>query len=289
MDRFGDRVLEFSDGALLLASNYAKEVESTILGFQASLKPDYVEMLVFDIENDVKFFALKKAAKRGAEKVEAVDVEDALKTFGKPEEFIKSHIGKAENCLDSQRNTLGTLKAIKEKLDQVQTPMVLDAGCRWGRVSKKLGSSAKELQIVGVDLDKLSLQYGKTVNKTTGFIRSDIQTLPFKNQVFDVILCSGVIHEVKSMKGRREAVKEFSRILAARGSIYLIDAFAKLRIISALTLVLQHVSRNIEWIPKRETIEKMLKESGFEITIVRTSSSPFSRVISLNTLVATKT
>jgi 2-polyprenyl-3-methyl-5-hydroxy-6-metoxy-1,4-benzoquinol methylase len=287
MDRFGDRVLEFSDEALLLASNYAKEVESRILGFQASLRPDYVEMLVFDIENDVKFFALKKAAKRGAEKVEAVDVEGALKTFGKPEEFIKSHIGKAENCLDSQRNTLGTLEAIKEKLDQVPTPMVLDAGCRWGRVSKKLDSS-KNLQIVGVDLDKLSLQYGKTVNTTTGFILSDIQALPFKSQVFDVILCSGVIHEVKNVKGRREVIREFSRILGAKRSVYLIDAFAKFRIISVLTFVLQNVSRNIEWIPKKEAIEKMLKENGFELTTIRTSSSPFSRVIVLNTLVATK-
>jgi ubiquinone/menaquinone biosynthesis C-methylase UbiE len=217
-------------------------------------------MLVFDVENDVRFFALKKAAERKTQRVEAVDVEDALKKFGKPEEFIRSHMEKAENCVNSQRITLGTLEAMKEKLEQAQTPIVLDAGCRWGRVSKKLDFYAKGLQIVGVDLDKLSLQYGKTVNRTAVFLRSDIQALPFKNQVFNIILCSGVIHEVKNVKGRRKAIKELSRVLDIKGSLYLIDAFAKFRMISALTFVFQHLIHTVEWVPKKEAIEKMLKE-----------------------------
>jgi ubiquinone/menaquinone biosynthesis C-methylase UbiE len=289
MDKFGDNVLEFSNESLKLTSNYAKDIESKIRNFAVNLRPEYIKMLVFDVENDVRFFALKEATKRRSQRVEEVDVREALKRFGKPEEFIRSHIRKAENCVDSQRITLGTLEAIREKLEQAETPMVLDAGCRWGRVSKKLDFCARGLQIVGVDLDKLSLQYGKTVNRTAIFLCSDIQALPFKDEVFNIILCSGVIHEVKNMNGRRKAAKELSRVLSIKGSLYIVDAFAKLRIISAITFVFQHVVHAVEWIPKKEAIEKLLRENGLEVTTIKGGSSCLRGAIAPYTLVATRT
>jgi len=285
----GEKVLEFTDEALRLASNYARDVETEIRNSSVNLKPEYIKMLVFDIENDVRFFALKEATKRRSQRVEAVDVREVLKKFGKPEEFVKSHLGKAENCVDSQRITLSNLETMKEKLEKIQTPIVLDAGCRWGRVSKRLEDfCGKDLQIVGADLDKLSLQYGKTVNRTPVFLCSDIQALPFKNQVFDIVLCSGVIHEVKNMKGRRKAVKELSRVLSTKGSLYIVDAFAKFQTISALTFVFQHVIHDVEWIPKKETIEKMLRENGLEIMSIEGSGSYLSGTIASYTVVATR-
>lgn len=284
-------MLEFSDEALRLASDYAKGVETEVRNFAVDLKPEYVRMLILDIENDVKFLALKMAMKRGSQRVEVVDVGEVFKKFGKPEEFVKSHIGKAQNCMDSQRRTLSSLETIREKLEKIETPMVLDAGCRWGRVSKKLKDFTDgNLRIVGVDLDKLSLQYGKTINRTAVFLRSDIQALPFRNQVFDAVLCSGVIHEVKSPRGRRKAVQEFSRVLSPKGLLSLVDAFTKLRIISAVTFVFQHATRNVEWIPKKEAIEKTLRESGLEIiSSIEGSISYMGGTIVPYTIVAIRT
>lgn len=281
--------MEFTDEALQLASGYAKDIENEIRNFSVNLKPEYVKMLIFDIENDVRFFALKEATKRRSQRVEVPDVGEALKKFGKPKEFVKSHIGKAENCIDSQKIILGNLEAMKEKLEKIQTPVVLDAGCRWGRASRRLKDFyARDLQVVGVDLDKLSLQYGKTINRTSVFLRSDIQVLPFRDRVFDIVLCSGVIHEVKNRQGRRKAVKELSRVLGTKGSLYLVDAFAKLRIISALTFVLQYVIHDVEWIPKKESIEKMLRENRLEITSIAGSGSYLSGTVTSYTLVATR-
>ena len=259
-------MLEFSDEALRLASDYAKEVETEVRNFAVDLKPEYVKLLILDIENDVKFFALKVAAKRGSKRVEVVDVGEVFKKFGKPEDFVKSHIGKAQNCLASQKVTFSNLETVREKLERIETPLILDAGCRWGRFSKKLKDFTDgNLRIVGVDLDKLSLQYGKGISRTTVFLRSDIQALPFRNEVFDVVLCTGVIHEVRSSRGRRKTVQEFSRVLSSKGLLSLVDASTKLRIISAVTFVFQHVTGNVEWIPKKEAIEKTLRESGLEI------------------------
>jgi ubiquinone/menaquinone biosynthesis C-methylase UbiE len=282
-------MLGFSDEASRLASDYAKEVEAEVRSFAVDLKPTYINMLAFDIENDVKFFALKMATKRRSQKVESVDVREVFKKFGKPKEFVKSHIGKAQNCADSQRNTLSNLEIMREKLQKKVKPLVLDAGCRWGRASNRLKDYYdRDLERVGVDLDKLSLLYGKITDRTAVFIRSDIQTLPFRGQVFDLVLCSGAIHEVKSTRGRNEAIGEMSRVLKPKGLLYLLDAFAKLRIISAFTFLFQHVGHDIEWIPKRDTIEKMLERNGLQVTSIQGSGGYLGGTIVPCTIAATK-
>lgn len=282
-------MLEFSDEASRLASDYAKGVEAEVRSFAVDLKSEYIKMLVFDIENDVKFFALKMAKKRGSQRVEAVDVEEVFKKLGKPEEFVKSHIGKAQNCVDSQRITLSNLGTMREKLERIEIPIILDAGCRWGRASRRLKDFyARDLETVGVDLDKLSLQHGKSIDRTLVFLRSDIRALPFRTQVFDLILCSGVIHEVKNAKGRHKAIREMSEALKPKGSLYLVDAFAKLRVISAFTFVFQHISHDIEWIPKKDSIEKMLRENGLEAASIQGSGSYLGGTIASYTIAASK-
>jgi ubiquinone/menaquinone biosynthesis C-methylase UbiE len=281
--------LQFSDEASRLASDYAREVKTEVRSFAVNLEPKYIKMLAFDIENDVRFFALKTATKRRSQRVEEVDVREVLKKFGKPKEFVRAHIGKAQNCVDSQRNTLSNLETMREKLHKIVRPFVLDAGCRWGRASKRLKDfCGQDLEIVGVDLDQLALQYGKIIDKNAVFIRSDIRALPLRNQVFDLILCTGVIHEVKSAKGRQEAIREISVALKPEGSLYLVDAFAKLRIVSVLTFVFQHIIHDVEWFQKKELIEKMLRENGLRIISIEGSGSYLGGTIAPYTITASK-
>jgi ubiquinone/menaquinone biosynthesis C-methylase UbiE len=96
---------------------------------------------------------------------------------------------------------------MREKLERIETPIILEAACRWGRASRRLKDFyAGDMETVGVDLDKLSLQYGKSIDRTAVFLLSDIRALLFRTQVFDIILSSGVIHEVKNAKGRHKAI-----------------------------------------------------------------------------------
>jgi len=283
-------MLEFNDEVLRLILDYVKDVETEIRKISVNIEPEYVKMLVFDIENYIKFFGVKEAKKRGSTKVEDFDAIKVLKKFGKPQKFVKSQFRNAEACLNSQKIALGNLKAMGEKLKEIEAPKVFDAGCGWGRVSKKLQdhTHVKDLEIVGTDLNKLSLQYGRTVNKDAAFFRSDIQALPFKNQVFDIILSSGVIHEVKSMKGRSKTIKEFSRILKPNGALYMIDAFTESRVISAFTFIMQHIIHEVEWIPKKESIEKMLKEAKLKTIRVEKGSFQLLGMVSSYTIVAIK-
>jgi SAM-dependent methyltransferase len=283
-------MLRFNDEGLRLISDYVEDVETEIRKISVNVEPEYMKMLAFDIENYVKFFGVKEATKHRSTKVEAADVMKALKRFGKPKEFVKSQFRNEEAFLNSQKIALSNLKAIGEKLKEIEAPRVLDAGCGWGRVSKKLQdyTRVKDLEIIGIDLNKLSLQYGKTVNKDAAFFRSDIQAPPFENQVFDIILSSGVIHEVKSMKGRSKAIKEFSRILKPNGVLYIIDAFTESCILSAFTFIMQHIIHNVEWIPKKEAIEKMLKEAKLKTFRVEKGSFHLLGMVTSYTIAAIK-
>jgi len=238
----------------------------------------------------LSFFSLKHARKRKSGTVEAVDVKHTLKRFGKPEKFVRSYLRDQETCANAQRITLSHLDTMKDKIEKIEAPIVLDAGCGWGRFLKKLYNYVpKNFEAIGVDLDNLSLQYGKTINKVAVFLQSDIQALPFKDEVFDMILCSGVIHEVKNVKGRNKALQEFARVLKANGQLYMIDTFTTYKFVNIFTHLLQYIPKlGIEWIFHRHQLENMLKENGFRITSVEKVSSRFLGMITIYTITAIK-
>jgi len=268
-------MFDFSDGALRLILDYVKTVRNLVIKLGFDIKPEYLEMLMFDVENYVRFFSLKHARKRKARTVEAVDARQALKKFGKPENFAKSHLGDPEDCANAQRITLSHLSAMKDKIEKARAPIVLDAGCGWGRFLKRLHSYVpKNFETIGVDLDCLSLQYGKTINEADAFLRSEIQALPFKDEVFDILMCSGVIHEVKNVKGRNKALQEFARVIKPNGQLYIVDAFTKYKFVNIFTHLLQYTPKlDIEWIFHKHQLENMLQESGFRITSVEKTGS----------------
>jgi len=280
----------FSDEALRLILDYVKDVRKLVIKLGFDVKPVYLEMLMFDVENYVKFFSLKHARKRKSRTVEAVDVRHALKKFGKPEKFVKSHLRDQETCANAQMITLSHLGAMKDKIEKIGAPIVLDAGCGWGRFLKKLYSYVpKNFEAIGVDLDHLSLQYGKTINEAAAFLRSEIQALPFKDEVFDMILCSGVIHEVKNVKERKRALQEFARVLKADGQLYIIDAFTMCKFVNIFTRLLQYIPKlEIEWIFHRQQLENMLKENEFRITSVEKGGSRALGTITMYAITAIK-
>lgn len=212
-------IFKFVDEASKLILEYVKDVRNLTIPAGFGIKSEYLEMLIYDIENYIKFFSIKHARERGVEIVETVDVTYALKKFGKPVKLVKSYLRDPETFANFVRNRLTTITDIKNEIDKARSPLVLDAGCGWGRYIKRLHNFiAKDFETIGVDLDILSLRYGKTINEATLFLQADIRSLPFKDEVFDVILCSGVIHEVKSIKGREETLHELARVTKTNGA-----------------------------------------------------------------------
>jgi hypothetical protein len=117
---------------------FDKHTEQTIKGYLENfsnevstmeIRPEYLQTLTFDLEHYLRFFSIKHARRRGSSVVEEVDVNNAIKSLGKPEKFIKSQFKDAATLSRVQDTTLRFLYWMEKKLDDSKNPFVLDAGC----------------------------------------------------------------------------------------------------------------------------------------------------------------
>lgn len=229
-----------------------------------AVKPEYLQNLIFELENQIRFYSLRNAIKRGAKTVEEADVAKTLKKFGSPNKLVKQIFKDAESFDKKQSASFKVLELLENFLGSAN-PIVLDAGCGWGRFILRLQKHCrKNFEMVGVDVDDVSLKYGKELSKSLWVVRSKVEYLPFRDSVVDVILCSGVIHEIKTFSGRKAVVEEFRRVLKPGGVLCIVDAFSTNRIVDVLTRVLQYVTSKIEWFFVKSALERILKENMFK-------------------------
>jgi len=253
-------LFEFNRKANCLIKEYLEDFKHEVSKFK--VKPEYLEMLMFDVEHFLKFFGIKSAKKRGSSLVEEIDIYKAIKKLGKPDKLVKSQLKSDEVVNQVQNATFDALEWMKRELDEFISPTILDAGCGWGRVLLRLYNySRRNFQMVGVDVDDLSLKYGKYINKPLNVVKSDVRYLPFRRDVFSLILCSGVIHEVKTYSDRERVIEEFYRVLKPKGALCIIDAFSANALISIFTRILQHLTSKIEWIFPKSQLDKILKKN----------------------------
>ncbi|MDY0130445.1 MAG: class I SAM-dependent methyltransferase [Methanosarcina vacuolata] len=101
---------------------------------------------------------------------------------------------------------------------------VLDAGSGNGRY---LGELVRHYNAVGIDISLTALNGSRAQLARSGrfaeHLGASISDLPFKAQVFDGILCYGVLQHL-FIKERESAVKEFSYILRKDG-FFFFEAF----------------------------------------------------------------
>lgn len=87
------------------------------------------------------------------------------------------------------------------KPEHLKGKVVLDAGCGVGRHIKSDFSKYGCKEIIGVDLGNQVFE-AKRLNDTPNihFVQADLQNLPFKKEVFDVITSRGVLHHTPNPK-----------------------------------------------------------------------------------------
>jgi ubiquinone/menaquinone biosynthesis C-methylase UbiE len=229
-------------------------------------KPEYLQMLIFDLEHYLRFYSIKDARKRGSSVVDVADVDDTVRHLGKPERFMRSEFKDAATLDTVQSARLALYDSMKKSIEESQNPRVLDAGCGWGRWIVKLHSYCrKDFEMVGVDLDDFSLEYALGLDRLLNVARSDVERLPFRNDVFDLIFCSAVIHEVKTYAGRENTIREFHRVLRPAGMLYIIDAFSTNAALSMTLRLLRHAVSRVEWMFELAKLERMLEANDFAV------------------------
>ena len=128
-----------------------------------------------------------------------------------------------ENFGISQSNIMFDKKTFRGKLqaEELQwiishistgAQKILDAGCGPGRYTKIITEEGK--MVVSYDFSRSIL---KLLPKNLGCIKSiliqgNIQTLPFKDNQFDVVLILDVLHHLETKEMRMNAIKEGFRV-----------------------------------------------------------------------------
>lgn len=93
----------------------------------------------------------------------------------------------------------------------------LEAGCGGGYFVKKVAGLVKKS--IGVDFEKGMIRKSKKLcidTKNTQFFKADIRKLPFKNNMFDIIMCFGVVEHFDDSV---EALIELKRVLKKGGAL----------------------------------------------------------------------
>ncbi len=151
---------------------------------------------------------------------------------------------------------------------------VLDAGCGSGR-HLCAAFRTPGMEVVGVDLNRADLDKAKgfltlMAAETEGrwlISRADVTKLPFRDDSFDVVVCSEVLEHVVE---NRTAVGELLRVLKPGGDLVVtVPRFLPERICWALSSAYHQEPGGHIRIYKKGELLNLLKEAGARCRLIR--------------------
>jgi SAM-dependent methyltransferase len=95
---------------------------------------------------------------------------------------------------------------------------ILDAGCGTGAAISSLRKCMPAKQWVGIDLSSDALEFckGRAIQV---LCQSSATELPFKHDLFDLVLCNDVIQHIRGRRSDEAAFREFYRVLKPGGCL----------------------------------------------------------------------
>jgi ubiquinone/menaquinone biosynthesis C-methylase UbiE len=277
-------VLKFTEEANNLILESVQKIESDIKNVYSKQRFDEKIFKIFlsDVEHTMKFFAAQLAKARGAKIVEERDVKALFKKFWF--ELLR----KRKTFLVYEYGVRRDLHFIRAAAKSSKTFRVLDVGCGWGRASRWFCEFlGVETEVVAVDLDILSLKYGKSLNNNFSFLRAHMSYLPFKSETFDITLSSNSFHEVES-ENRDRTLKEWAFCLRHSGLLYIIDSFARSHMSKWIQMLLHVIFPKMEVHPYPMEVEKCLQFSHFKVIRKSRFDFPIFTLNSFHSYIACK-
>ena len=130
---------------------------------------------------------------------EEIDVQDAVSDDYEDTRYSKSY------SISYQKNWFKQIEKFVAK-----EGLVLDNGCGIGNFANLLSNK----NIIGLDISSGMLN--KATKRMDFLINGDSQNLPFKDEIFDTVICRGLLHHVPN---KEKAVGECFRVLKDGGNL----------------------------------------------------------------------
>jgi len=117
------------------------------------------------------------------------------------------------------RQRMGIVLSWLESMRLSENSIILDAGSGTGRFAYEVIN--RGYKVVGIDYShsmtvKASRSYIPMSKQNEAFLQGDVETLPFQNSTFEVIVCLGVVAYLKT---EGKALRELARVLKPNGVI----------------------------------------------------------------------
>lgn len=144
---------------------------------------------------------------------------------------------------------------------------ILDVGCGMGRASIRLAKQLTTGKVTGIDIyggvSGTSPEPARRNAKIEGvadrveFKYGNVLDIPFKDNTFDVVNASSVLHEIHGLENQQKAMQEIYRVLKPGGK------FVTLEILRAPKLFFLMLFFGFVWSPK-EHWTNLIKQTGLE-------------------------
>lgn len=156
-------------------------------------------------------------------------------------------------------------KYITDEIDKLDSnAKVIDIGCGGGRYSRYV----KEKNMFVVALDKYSNMATSLTDENIPFIQGCFDNLPIQDNMFDVILSIGVIHNAITLEEFEKAISEMYRILKKEGKV-IFSVFTNDVITDDLTYIghsrYEINSRQPMILLSKDEINNLFNKYGFKI------------------------
>jgi SAM-dependent methyltransferase len=159
-----------------------------------------------------------------SERIKAVYTErkksgkDSIYTFLRPSELFIFQ--------QREREILKSLAEVNIDSENIKNKNILDVGCGYGTLLRdfiKYGANPENLH--GIDLLPEHVEGAKKLAPNIFFSRGNAETLPYKNDFFDILLCFTVFSSILETKMALNIAQEILRILKKGGLLIWYDFF----------------------------------------------------------------
>ena len=164
--------------------------------------------------------ALNETALRPPSKEFTNLIEPTMKRFEK--EWSEHKIEERTWGLDQKTRLEHTLRYLNWTSEQMKGKLVLDAGAGTGQLTCSIATLGCE--VIGVDLSPAVARGWHSRDRYAGerkdyvhFVQGDLMNPPFKKDVFDGIVSSGVLHHTPDTKKAFDAISPLAKIGGAMG------------------------------------------------------------------------
>lgn len=186
------------------------------------------------------------------------------------EETIKKQTIKTFNYLSknydkslSGYNPRKNYKLIIDEIKLKKGNTLLDVGCGTGEILKKLSTKYINVKLYGIDISQEMLKIAKKKDKLSKikYICCDAESLPFKDNTFDVLITNESFHHYPNPQ---KALKEFKRVLKDNGKLILCDMYRPIIIRNFMNFMFKFTKTGDVKIYTKNEILNLLEEYDYK-------------------------